>query len=191
MENWNDIQTDFSCLNSANNDTFEEVPDGQYTCGVSNMTMTRSKSSGMPMIKVSFKIYDGEYANRLMFCNLLVLLSYDPNDSRNAFFTKRCNEFLKSFKVVSEVELTNLSKYAELVDYIANDVMTQPKLYLVQKITNHKGGKAFAEYSVIDGPTMYQPVNASTQSFDAADAAYDAYQAPSVQPDQSEDNIPF
>lgn len=156
MENWDNIQTDYSNLNttgSNNNGGFTEVPDGQYMCTVEELELTRSKK-GFPMIKGRFRIKEGEFGGKLMFVNKVLLRSYDGSTNDN-FLVHNCNAFLESFHVVSDVKLTTLSAYAATVEYISQTVTSGNSYYVVNKTTK----KGFSDYTIAEGPLTYEPTN--------------------------------
>ena len=183
MENWDFNQTDYSNLNNNAQQEYVEVPDGQYACFVQDLELARSKK-GFPMIKARFKIKDGEYAGKLMFANKVLLRSFDGS-TNDSFLVHNCNAFLESFKVISDVKLSTLSAYSASIEYIRQQVATGNVYYIVDKVTN----KGFADYTIVEGPLTYEPVN-----------SYPDYQAPS-QPvgipepgaplPQQSDDIPF
>ena len=144
---WANNTTDYSNIGASGERTFEDVPDGTYLCNVLSMELGQSNRTGMPMVKTQFKIIDGEYANRRMFSNRLVLRSLDKSTD-DSFLIHLCNEFLESFHVVDAVKLENLAQYEATVDYIAGSICTPVVAYQVEKVTR----KGFTDYHIIQGP---------------------------------------
>lgn len=188
MEDWSSYQTDFSALNSAPMEQreFKEVPDGVYTCLINEMELGRSKSSGMPMVKVRFKIVGGEFDGQLMFANKLLLRSLDGS-TNDGFLVRNCNKFLESFGVVASVQLTTLPQYAQTINTIAANAIGSNLMYAVNKTTKNNNGKSFTDYTIVDGPTPYAPTNQPEVEF--YDPMSEAPQA--AQPQQGGDDIPF
>ncbi|MEN6358250.1 MAG: DUF669 domain-containing protein [Armatimonadota bacterium] len=51
---------------------FEDVPDGKYQVNVENVELTRSQTSGNPMLKWTLKILGPKYAGRLLWRNNVI-----------------------------------------------------------------------------------------------------------------------
>lgn len=63
-------------LSGINNEEYEVMPAGSYTCKITEGTMTetgpKSKAPGTPMIKWVFTVQNGQYANRRFFLNTVL-----------------------------------------------------------------------------------------------------------------------
>lgn len=52
--------------------SFDDVPDGKYQVNVEKAEMTHSKTSGLPMLKWTFKILGPTYAGRLLWKHAVI-----------------------------------------------------------------------------------------------------------------------
>lgn len=143
---WANNTTDYSGFGATAERTFKDVPDGTYLCTVLSLELGESKR-GMPMIKTTFQILEGEYANHRMWANKVVLRSLDKSTD-DSFLIHMCNDYLESFRVIDAVKLDNLAQYEATVDYIAGQICSPIVAYQVEKVTR----KDFADYHIIQGP---------------------------------------
>lgn len=58
-------------VESSSDNSFKEVPVGNYEVEVTKLELSESKKND-PMVKIWFKIVDGEYKNSLIFMNQVV-----------------------------------------------------------------------------------------------------------------------
>lgn len=84
---------------------YKEVPHGNYEVAVTKLELDISKK-GDPMVKVWFKILDGEYKNSLIFMNQVVT---------QGFQIHIVNDFLRSLETDIEIEFESYKQYAELL----------------------------------------------------------------------------
>lgn len=84
---------------------FKEVPLGKYEVAITKLELGESKK-GDPMVKVWFKIVEGEYKNSLLFMNQVVT---------QGFQIHIVNEFLRSLEAVDEVTFESYSQFNELL----------------------------------------------------------------------------
>ena len=89
---------------SANND-FKEVPLGNYEVAITKLELGES-SKGDPMVKVWFKILEGEYKGSLIFMNQVVT---------KGFQIHIVDEFLRSLDTDIDIAFESYSQYAELL----------------------------------------------------------------------------
>lgn len=89
---------------SSSND-FKEVPLGTYEVAITKLELGES-SKGDPMVKVWFKILEGEYKGSLIFMNQVVT---------KGFQIHIVDEFLRSLDTDIEIAFESYSQYAELL----------------------------------------------------------------------------
>lgn len=89
---------------SANND-FKEVPLGNYEVAITKLELGES-SKGDPMVKVWFKILEGEYKGSLIFMNQVVT---------KGFQIHIVDEFLRSLDTDIDIAFESYSQYADLL----------------------------------------------------------------------------
>lgn len=89
---------------SSSND-FKEVPLGTYEVAITKLELGES-SKGDPMVKVWFKILEGEYKGSLIFMNQVVT---------KGFQIHIVDEFLRSLDTDIDIAFESYSQYAELL----------------------------------------------------------------------------
>ena len=89
---------------SANND-FKEVPLGTYEVAITKLELGESKKSD-PMVKVWFKILEGEFKNSIIFMNQVVTKGFQIHIA---------NEFLRSLGTNIDIRFESFSQYASLI----------------------------------------------------------------------------
>ena len=89
---------------SANND-FKEVPLGTYEVAITKLELGESKKSD-PMVKVWFKILEGEFKNSIIFMNQVVTKGFQIHIA---------NEFLRSLGTNIDIRFESFSQYANLI----------------------------------------------------------------------------
>lgn len=94
---------------------YAEVPDGTYTVKIESMELGETKKDGRPMLKVMFRILDGDYKKQCLFMNRVV---YGTKNDANAIAS--VIGFLKTLD--SEVQPIVFEGYAQLADLIL-DIM--------------------------------------------------------------------
>lgn len=60
-------------LKDVKGSTFDPIPEGLYQAVVEKTELTAAKDSGNPMIKVTLKITDGDFKNRLVWDNFVLI----------------------------------------------------------------------------------------------------------------------
>ena len=60
-------------LKDVKGSTFDPIPEGLYQAVVDKTELTVTKDSGNPMIKATLKITDGEFKNRLVWDNFVLI----------------------------------------------------------------------------------------------------------------------
>jgi hypothetical protein len=60
-------------LKDVKGSTFDPIPEGLYQAVVDKTELTAAKDSGNPMIKVTLKITDGDFKNRFVWDNFVLI----------------------------------------------------------------------------------------------------------------------
>lgn len=89
---------------SSNND-FKEVPVGNYEVAITKLELDESKK-GDPMVKVWFKILEGEYKGSLIFMNQVIT---------KGFQIHIVDELLRSLETDIDIHFDSYSQYADLL----------------------------------------------------------------------------
>lgn len=84
---------------------FKEVPHGNYEVAITKLELDESKK-GDPMVKVWFKILEGEYKGSLIFMNQVIT---------SGFQIHIVDEFLRSLETDIEVGFVSYADYAQLL----------------------------------------------------------------------------
>lgn len=119
---------------------FEPIPDGQYEVEVEVMELTTSKA-GDPMLKIWFKVLEGEYEGQRIFYNKVM---QPQNDRAFGLQVHQNNEILRALWDCEkdEVKFTGFEDYADLVLDIHEDIEGKFE-YLLKKETDDKGYDQF------------------------------------------------
>lgn len=89
---------------SANND-FKDVPHGNYEVAITKLELGESKK-GDPMVKIWFKVVNGEYKGSLIFMNQVIT---------RGFQIHIVDELLRSLETDIEISFESYSQYNELL----------------------------------------------------------------------------
>lgn len=96
---------------------FEEVPYGMYEVSIGGLEMgltsERAKNPNKPILKVRFKILNGDHKGRFLFYNQALT---------SGFGIKVCNDFLRSLETSIVVEFKDFVSYADLIDSIKQEL---------------------------------------------------------------------
>ena len=84
---------------------FKEVPLGNYEVAITKIELSESKK-GDPMVKIWFKILEGEYKDNLLFMNQVIT---------KGFQIHIVDEFLRSLETDIEISFESYSQYNELL----------------------------------------------------------------------------
>lgn len=119
---------------------FEPIPDGQYEVEVEVMELTTSKA-GDPMLKIWFKVLEGEYEGQRIFYNKVM---QPQNDRAFGLQVHQNNELLRALWDCEkdDVKFTGFEDYADLVLDIHEDIEGKFE-YLLKKETDDKGYDQF------------------------------------------------
>lgn len=120
MSKWDKFSTiDAKALNEQANalgdSDWEEVPNGKYEVALDSLELGESKK-GYPMVRARFTILEGEWKNRKLFFNQVVLMG-DENDK---FRVHAANVFLRSLASGLTVSFEGLDDYDALICAIAD-----------------------------------------------------------------------
>ena len=90
----------------------KEVPYGVYEVKITKLELTKSKTSGQPMVTCWFKVVAGEMKGQLIFMNQVL---------SSGFGLHKCNEFLRSISSLP-VSFESFKKYAMLLMDIMEEI---------------------------------------------------------------------
>lgn len=112
---------------------YKDPVDGTYTCDIVSLELGTNKAGDKLMLKGSFRIAEGEFANQRLWVNKI--LTGTRNDS---FAVKSAIDFLNSLGAVQDVEYTgDFDDLATQIDIVFADVKNCT--FEVNKVTNDKG----------------------------------------------------
>lgn len=115
---------------------FKEVPHGKYEVAITKLelgeTGPNSKTPGAPMVRVWFKILEGEYKNSIIFMNQVIT---------QGFQIHLVNEFLRSLDTDVEIEFESYAQYNDLLLDVFEEV--EGKLEYVLDYGENKGFNTF------------------------------------------------
>lgn len=117
---------------------FEDVPKGSYEVKITKLELTQSKK-GDPMLSVWFQIINGQYKDRLIFMNQLVLQGFQIHTA---------NEFLRSLQTNENVEFKGYSNYNIIILNIYEKIVNNE--YELEYGENKKGFKTFKIVKIFD-----------------------------------------
>jgi hypothetical protein len=125
---------------ASNTSDFVEVPDGSYEVKVSKIelgqTGEKSKTPGMPMMKVWFDILAGDFKGQKIFCNQMMT---------SGFGIHKCNELLTSLESGVPVVFENFEQYAEVMAQVFAAIDGTGEYELAYGHNN----KGFATYTIV------------------------------------------
>lgn len=125
---------------AANDGEFLEVPDGHYETMVTKLelgeTGERSKTPGMPMLKVWFTVLAGPYKQQKIFCNQMLT---------TGFGIHKANQILEGLASGVKVEFNDFCQYGAMIDEIFKAIDGTGE-YELEYGHNTKG---FATYQIV------------------------------------------
>lgn len=129
-------------FNALKRESAQEVPDGTYIVGITNINVQLSKSSGKPMLVVNFKITDeeNEYFDKNLTMYQSIGMQYGINAAKN---------FLYSLDTPITVQYENDEKFQEICRKILTEIKGNNEFDL-EYSTNEKGYKNFKIIGVYD-----------------------------------------
>lgn len=117
---------------------FQEVPLGTYEVKVERLELGESKK-GDPMVKVWFRIINGEFENSMLFMNQVVT---------KAFQIHTVNELLRDMDTDLEIKFESYSQYNDLLMDVFEAV--NDKMEFALEYGENKGYKTFKITEVFD-----------------------------------------
>lgn len=126
---------------------FPEIPVGKYEVNVKNLELGTSKA-GDPMLKIQFKILDGEFAGSLIFYNSVM----QPNSEYFGLQVHNNNEMLRALWDADkdEVSFDGFKEYSNLVLDIAEEIIEDGWEYILEKGKNNKGYDTYKILEILD-----------------------------------------
>ena len=115
-------------------DDFENLPDGEYSCLLEDVTARKSEEKGTNWISLKFSVMSGDYENRLIFVNYF--FTEKTIERSIKAITKLAYEFGYSLPTVA---FTSYDSLAETLNAMAGNQAT------VKQTTSKNG---FANYKV-------------------------------------------
>lgn len=98
---------------ASNSGDFVEIPKGNYEVKVTKLelgvTGEKSKTPGMPMLKIWYTILDGEYKNQKIFQNQMLTTGFGIHNA---------NELLNSLESGVDVKFENFTTYEETIKQV-------------------------------------------------------------------------
>ena len=123
---------------------YREVPHGNYEVQITKIelgeTGENSKNPGSPMVKIWFKITEGEYKNSILFMNQPITLGFQIHS---------LNEFLKTLDSGVNVVFDDYVQYDQMLLDIAEEIEKQ-KLGYVIEYGERKGYNTFKVIEVFE-----------------------------------------
>ena len=127
----------------------EDVPYGNYEVKITKLELTQSKK-GDPMISAWFQVINGNYKDRLIFMNQVVM---------QGFQIHTVNEFLRSLQTAEHVEFKGYAQYNILILNIYEKVVNNE--YALEYSENKKGYKTF---KIIEKFNSSTPANTAEET---------------------------
>ena len=125
---------------SVSNTEFVEVPKGDYEVRVVKLelgaTGEKSKTPGMPMVKVWFDIIAGEYKGQKIFMNQMLT---------TGFGIHKMNELLLGLETNVPVVFENFEQYEDLLKQIFAEIDGKAEYQL----TYGENNKGFSTYTIV------------------------------------------
>ena len=125
---------------ASNDGDFVEVPDGHYEVKITKLelgqTGEKSKTPGMPMLKVWFDILAGDFKGQKIFMNQMLT---------SGFGIHKSNQFLSSLESGVDVVFENFDQYHNMVEQIFNEIDTVGEYELAYGHNN----KGYSTYTIV------------------------------------------
>lgn len=93
---------------------YSELPDGTYVCKLEKLELGESKT-GKPLVKGMFRIIEGEHKKQCLFYNGSMVSN---NPQYNGFMKTKVLEFLRSLKVLDDMEIDFDGNYQHFNDLL-------------------------------------------------------------------------
>jgi hypothetical protein len=133
------LQQDIAAA-ASNTSDFVEVPDGNYEVKVTKIeaavTSEKSKTPGMPMMKVWFDILAGDFKGQKIFCNQMLT---------SGFGIHKASEMLTAFESGVPVVFENFDQFADVMAQVFTAIDGTGEYELAYGHNN----KGFATYTIV------------------------------------------
>ena len=113
----------------SNTGEYEEVPYGEYEAKVVKMELKESKN-GDPMVSIWFSICGGDYANRYIFYNKVLLV----NKPSTFHFL---HEFLRDMEVDTPIEFIEWRQYNDMIESIFKEIEDKKSFHIEYKASKN------------------------------------------------------
>lgn len=101
-----------------NNVERKEIPQGRYEVAITKLELTKSKTSGQPMLTCWFKIVHGEFENQMIFMHQVINTN---NVNARGIQLHKCNEFLRSIST-KEISFESFGQYGRLIMEVMTEI---------------------------------------------------------------------
>lgn len=126
------LQKDVKDAEENGGGTRGDVPIGDYEVKIEKLELDQSKA-GDPMVKVWFRILEGDYKKSVIFMNQVI---------KQGFQIHIVNEFLRSIFPEAEIEFVSYAQYGQLLMNLMEDIGCKLEFALKYGETG-KGFKTF------------------------------------------------
>ena len=116
-----------------NNTNFDKVPYGKYEVSIEKMELTESKK-GDPMFTCWFRVISGDFKDRLIFMNQLLV---------QGFQLHIINNFLRSLDTGIDIKFDSFTQYNQLILDVAEKVDTDCVDFALEYGQTNKGFDTF------------------------------------------------
>ena len=125
-------------INEAAQNTYEDVPVGQYEVAVTKIEVKPTKNGDKVMLTCTFRILDGKYKGRLIFFNQVIMTGFQIH---------MANQFLRSLDTGEEIEFKDYDQYSDLVKVIDKVIQVTEWEYGLEYSKSDKG---YDQYKITD-----------------------------------------
>ena len=123
------LKEDIENQKSKGGGDYEEVPFGEYEAKVVKMELKESKA-GDPMVSIWFSICGGEYANRYIFYNKVLLVN-----KPTTFHV--LHEFLRDMEVETPIEFIEWKQYNDMIESIFKEIEDKKSFHIEYKASKN------------------------------------------------------
>lgn len=136
------MRSDLAEIETNNKREYEEIPCDTYEVKIVKIFLDESNKTGLPVMKVWFKIVAGKYKGQMIFMNQWLI-----SQSGSAFGLHTANEFLKSLKTSLPIAWVEWEAYSMLLTDIKEE-MEQRKMTFQLKYGVNKKNPDFKTYTI-------------------------------------------
>lgn len=126
----------------SNKKEYKEVPCDTYEVEITKLFLDESEKTGLPLMKVWFKIKAGEYKGQMIF-----MTQWLVSQSGSLFGLHNANEFLKSLKTSLPVSFVDWEAYPMLLEDIKEE-LEQRKMTFQLKYGVNKKNPDYKTYTI-------------------------------------------